>query len=157
VIIVPVAPTATVTTLCIPDLRTRRRDSVLVDLVGLARSAGAVRVAPPVVELLRLRERAGTTALGKAVALPHARSLFVCRPLLVLARSTRGIDWCEDGELVHLVMLLLAPAETPADVWHTRLTRVASLARLQKHRQRLFAADDAEVMLAIARDTGAVT
>ncbi len=154
---IPVPSTTTDTTLCIPDLRTRRRDTVLVDLVELARSAGAVRAVTPVVELLRLRERAGSTALGKGVALPHARSLFVTRPLAVLARSTRGIEWDDAREPVHLVMLALAPAETPDDVWHARLTRVSSLGRLQKHRQRLLAAEEADVMLALARESGVLS
>lgn len=154
--LVPVAPTTTDATLCIPDLRTRRRDSVLVDLVTVASGASALRHVAPVVELLRLRERAGSTAIGKGVAFPHARSLFVARPLLVLARSTRGIDWCEDDDPVHLVMLLLAPAETTDEAWHARLARVAGLVRLQKHRQRLLAAEGADVMLALARETGAV-
>jgi PTS system fructose-specific IIC component len=130
---------------------------VLVDLVELARQAGAVRDAPPVVELLKARERAGATALGKSVALPHGRSLFVSRPLLVIARASRGIEWCEDAEPVKLVLLILAPSETPDDVWHARLTRVSALGRLQRHRQRLLGATDAEAMRALADETRAAS
>ncbi|MFI5370057.1 MAG: PTS sugar transporter subunit IIA [Candidatus Eisenbacteria bacterium] len=156
-IIIPAAPTATDPTLCIPELRTRRRDTVLVDLVELAHGVGAVKDAAPVVELLKCRERAGTTALGKGVAMPHARSVFVTRPILVVARSSRGIEWCEDGEPVRLVLLALGPAEIDDDVWHARLTRISALGRLQKHRQRLLGAADSGSMSALARETGAVS
>ena len=156
-IVIPAAPTATASTLCIPELRTRRRDTVLVDLVELARQAGAVRDAPPVVELLKARERAGATALGKSVALPNGRSLFVSRPLLVIARATRGIEWCEDAEPVRIVLLVLGPSETPDDVWHARLARVSALGRLQRHRHRLLGAADADAMRALADESRAAS
>jgi PTS system fructose-specific IIC component len=155
--VIPATPTATTTTLCIPELRTRRRDTVLVDLVEMARQAGAVCDAPPLVELLKTRERAGATVLGKSVALPHARSLFVLRPLLVVARSSRGIEWCEDAELVKLVLLVLGPGETPDDVWHARLTQVSVLGRLQRNRQRLLGATDAETMRVLADEARAAS
>ena len=152
-IVIPAAPTATASTLCIPELRTRRRDTVLVDLVELARQAGAVRDATPVVDVLKARERAGATTLGKSVALPHARSLFVSRPLLLIARASRGIEWCEDAEPIKLVLMVLGPAETPDDAWHARLSRVSTLGRLQRHRQRLMSAADGDAMRAIADET----
>jgi fructose PTS system EIIBC or EIIC component len=155
VIVIPAAPTTTASTLCIPELRTRRRDTVLVDLVELARQAGAVRDAPPVVDVLKARERAGATVLGKSVALPHARSLFVSRPLLVIARVSRGLEWSEDAETVKLVLLVLAPAETPDDAWHARLARVSALGRLQRNRQRLMGAPDADAMRALAEEASA--
>ena len=38
-----------------------------------------------------LRERVGCSALGKGVALPHARSVAVRSMRLIVARSRRGV------------------------------------------------------------------
>ena len=124
--------------LYIPELRSRTRDSVLAQLVALAHRAGAVRGIAPLVELLRLRERLGTTAIGKGVAVPHARSLTVDRPALVVARSHRGIEWDAPDDLTaNLVMLVLSPGEWGEDAHHAFIAHAVAVARLQRNRQRL--------------------
>ena len=91
--------------LYIPELRTRNRQAVLADLVALAHRAGAVREPSLLIELLALRERLGGTALGKGVAMPHARSLTVIRPQVVVARSHAGIDWGAPDDLPATLVL----------------------------------------------------
>src|SRR5262245_33448593 len=85
--------------LYIPELKARTKDSALAQLVSAAHRSGAARGTGPLLELLRLRERVGSTALGKGLAVPHARSLTVDRPTLVVARSHRGVEWdAPDGQ-----------------------------------------------------------
>jgi len=56
------------------------------------------------------RERLGSTALGRGVALPHARVDWLDAPVAVLARLTHPIDMeARDGEPVDLVFLVLWP------------------------------------------------
>src|SRR5262245_62101501 len=119
----------------IPELRSRRKDGVLVELVETAHRAGAVRTPAPVSEIVRLRERMLPSAIARDAALIAARSLAVTRPLILVGRSTRGIEWSgsEDGA-VHLVVLVLAPAEWTGEAFHSLLTRGAGLIRLQKQR-----------------------
>ena len=155
---VTAAPAISDLSLIIPGLKARRRDPALTEMSEHAHRAGAARAAGPLAELLHTRERIGSTGLGKGVALPHVRSLLVTRPVLLLARSTRGIEWSgEDDEPVQLVALVLAPAELGDDAWHTLLARASTLGRLQKHRQRLLAAGDADALLAAMRDALAAT
>src|SRR5262245_17059713 len=82
--------------LYIPELRHRSRDSVVAQLADTAHRAGVARGSGALIELLRARERVGTTAIGKGVAVPHARSLTVDRPALVVARTHRGIERSEE-------------------------------------------------------------
>ena len=139
--------------LFIPDLRPRTRHAVLEHLVSLAHDAGAVGDPVPLIDLLALRERAGTTAIGKGVALPHARSLTVRRPILIVARSHRGIEWdAPDDQRVTLVLLPLSPGEWGDEAHHAFLARAASLARLQRHRQRLLEAESVEDVTSVLRD-----
>jgi mannitol/fructose-specific phosphotransferase system IIA component (Ntr-type) len=127
--------------LYIPELRSRNRDSVLAQLVALAHRAGAVRGVAPLVELLRLRERLGTTAIGKGVAVPHARSLTVDRPALVIARSHRGVEWDALDELpANLILMVLSPGEVGEEAHHAFLAQAVAVARLQRNRQRLLEA-----------------
>jgi mannitol/fructose-specific phosphotransferase system IIA component (Ntr-type) len=128
--------------LYIPELKSRNRDSVLAQLVALAHRAGAVRGVAPLVELLRLRERLGTTAIGKGVAVPHARSLTVDRPALVIARSHRGVEWeAADDVPASLILLVLSPGEWGDEAHHAFLAHAVGVARLQRNRQRLLEAD----------------
>lgn len=129
--------------LYIAELKPRTREPVLVQMVVAAQRAGVVRGSAALLELLRLRERVGSTAIGKGAAIPHARSLTVDRPALVVARSHRGIGWdAPDGQPVHVVLLVLSPGEWSEETHHAFLGRVAAVARLQKNRQRLLEAGD---------------
>ncbi len=139
-----------------PELKSRSKEAALAHLVSLAHHAGAVRVPAPLLELLTLRERLGSTAIGKGVALPHARSLTVNRPLLVVARSRRGIDWdAPDGLPVTLLLLTLAPGEWGEETHHAFLGRAAAVARLQRNRQKLRDAASFEEVASVLREVSA--
>ena len=137
----------------IPELRSRRRDGVLAEMVGAAQRAGALRAHAPVLELLRARERVVPSAIARDAALVGARSLGVARPFVVVARGTRGIEWsgAEQG-VVHLVVLVLAPAEWTEEAFHARLARAATLVRLQRTRQRLLAGGTGDLVTGLLRE-----
>jgi len=127
--------------LCLPDLKSKKKDAALAEMVLAASGAGLVSGAGLLLETLKLRERLGTTGLGKGVALPTARSLTIVQPRILVARSTRGIDWqASDRAPVHLVLLTLAPAGWSDDAYHALLGRAAASARLQRTRQKLLSA-----------------
>jgi mannitol/fructose-specific phosphotransferase system IIA component (Ntr-type) len=138
-------PTVSDTSLHILDLKTRRKDSVLGELSEFARKLGVAVEADVLSETLMLRERVGCSALGKGVALPHARSVAVRSMRLIVARSRRGVDWDAADGPVHLVLLALSPADAADDTHHEFVARIAALGRLQRHRARLLdAASDLE-------------
>lgn len=146
-------PPALDPSLYIPDLRSKKRDAALAQMVEVAREVGAVRDSTLVLELLKLREKVGGTGVGKGVALPHARSVAANRPVLVIARSRRGVEWgATDGLPATIVLLTLAPGEWPDESWHGLIARAASLARLQRHRQKLLAAETSAEVAALLRE-----
>jgi mannitol/fructose-specific phosphotransferase system IIA component (Ntr-type) len=139
--------------LYIPDLKARTKESGLAQLVTVARRSGAVRGAGQLLELLRLRERLGTTALGKGVAVPHARSLTVDRPSLVVARAHRGVEWdAPDGLPANLLLLVLSPGEWGEEAHHAFLARAVGAARLQRNRQRLLEAESFDDVAGVLRE-----
>lgn len=135
------------------DLKARKKEPAFAELANAARNAGIVTDAPLLVEFLKLRERLGPTAIGKGVAIPHARSAVVQAPRVLMARSPRGIDWgAEDGAAVQLVFLVLSPGEWSDEAHHSWLARATTLARHLRTRQKLLAAPSAAAALAIVRE-----
>jgi mannitol/fructose-specific phosphotransferase system IIA component (Ntr-type) len=147
------APSALDTALYIPDLRHRRKSAVFDELVDCAVASGAVRCDPALRELLRCREALGSTSPGRGFALPHARSLAVRGTRVVVARSTRGVDWgASDGELVRLIVLLLSPSECPDSAHLDLLGRLGNALRFQRQRQKMLEAAGFETITSLLRE-----
>ena len=146
-------PTALDSSLYISELKCRRRDSALAELVGCAERAGVVRHAEALLELLERREALGSTAPGKSVAIPAVRSLAVLEPRVVVGRSRRGIEWdAPDRQRVRLVALVLSPADCTAAAHVETVTRIAGAFRLQRHRQRVLDAESYEAVAEVLRE-----
>jgi Kef-type K+ transport system membrane component KefB len=60
------------------------------------------------------REQVAATGIGNGVALPHARVAGLAQPMVVVGMSDAGLDFdAPDGQLAHIVLLLLTPADDP--------------------------------------------
>jgi nitrogen PTS system EIIA component len=97
-------------------------------LQTLARKAGTiVSVAPDhILTELCKREELGSTGVGGGVALPHARFQQVGKPVGLLFRLRKPIDFdAVDGEPVDIVFLLLLPETGDSEP----LGALASIAR----------------------------
>jgi mannitol/fructose-specific phosphotransferase system IIA component (Ntr-type) len=141
--------------LYIPELRPKKRESALQDMVLRAHEMGVVSAPDLLRETLALRERLGSTALGKGVAVPNARSLAVIEPRVVVARSRRGIPWgAIDALPAHLVLLVLSPGEASEEAHHDFLGRVTAVTRLQRNRHKLLEATGFEAVAAVLREVG---
>lgn len=83
------------------------------DLFDLLATEMADRLGQPkdkVLDAILAREKLGSTALGRGVAMPHARVEWLDAPAAVLARLTSPIEMgARDGEPVDLVFLVLWP------------------------------------------------
>jgi PTS system nitrogen regulatory IIA component len=63
------------------------------------------------------RERQGSTAVGRGLALPHGAVPFVERIVGALALCSSGVPWeAVDGQPVRLVLLTLTPLGRPRDL-----------------------------------------
>jgi len=83
-----------------------------------------------VVDTLLRRESKGSTGLGRGVAIPHARTEFIERPIVVMGLPETGIDWnAQDGELVQVFLLILVPLEQ-SDLYLKIVSRLTSLVRI---------------------------
>jgi PTS system nitrogen regulatory IIA component len=124
--------------LFIPALGARDRDGVLVEMVDRLVESGKVRAREVILHTVRERERIWPTAIGKGVAIPHGRSLVVPDLTIVFGRSPAGVDFgAEDGELVRLVFLILAPYHEQENRYLPALGKVVELVARDATRERL--------------------
>lgn len=117
----------------IPALKAKSKKQVLQDL---AEKAAVLTGASPrdIFETLLQRERLGSTAVGRGIAIPHGRLPALKRIFSVFARLTEPIDFeAGDGEPVDLIFLLLAPEHAGAD----HLKALARISRLLREPQTI--------------------
>ena len=100
------------------------------------------------------RESQASTGIGKGLAVPHAKNCsFVDGLLGVYGRSGEGIPYeSVDGELVHLVFLVLSCGDTAEDHLDI-MKRVASLHRDEKSLRFLATSTDPKQITGIFKET----
>ncbi len=90
---------------------------------------------------LLAREKILSTGIGHGIAVPHAISTSITKPLVILGLSAEGLDYeSMDGEPVHVFFVLLSPPDDAGH--HTQL--LARIARLGR---------DPEFVAALSRQT----
>jgi len=139
----------------IPTFAARNKKQVLQDLAEHAATLTQLS-ARDIFETLLQRERLGSTAVGRGIAIPHGQLAGLERIVGVFARLRPPIDFeAPDEDPVDLVFLLLAPEHAGAD--HLKaLARVSRLVRSPHARERLRAAHDSASIYAILTEPTAV-
>jgi PTS system nitrogen regulatory IIA component len=125
----------------IPTLEASSKKQVLQDLAARAAQMASLEERE-IFDALLHRERLGSTALGRGVAIPHVRLRPLDGILTIFARLKEPIDFeSPDGEPVDLIFLLLAPDHAGGD--HLKaLARISRLVREPLALEGLRAASD---------------
>ena len=133
------------------ELKARTRDEAIRELVELLAETGALRkgdVEPMTAAILQ-RESLGSTAIGKGVAIPHAKAPSAHGFVASLGRSTKGIEFDSlDGQPVFFVVLFVVPK----DQFQTHLRTLAAIAKFlndKSVRDELSKAHDAAQILRV--------
>ena len=95
----------------IPELCANDRDGVVREMVAAVAAWQKLGddVVASIAEAVTERERQGSTAFGKGVAVPHAKHPAIQGVRGAIARSSRGVAFRSlDREPVHLIVLLLS-------------------------------------------------
>jgi PTS system nitrogen regulatory IIA component len=141
------------TSLDLLELRHRRRESALHQLVQCAVEHQAVRHPALLETLLQRRERLGSTALGRGHAVTGAWSWCVRAPLVLVGFSGKGLDWDDEvGVDVEIAALVLTPGESSEELHYRRMEAVTSALRLQRQRQRLLERRDLPTLSLMLRE-----
>ncbi len=92
--------------------KAKDRDAAIAEICRVLAEKVPCFSAEELADAVMREERSMSTALGNGVAYPHARIMSLERPVIILARSTQGIDWeARDDKPVHLIFLALIPED----------------------------------------------
>lgn len=127
--------------LFLPDVRARNKAQLFGKLVNALCQHGVAQHREAVLNSLLERERLGTTALGKEIAVPHTRSMMITSTTVLFARLAQGLDFgATDAVPTRLVFLLTAPYGTPGSFYLPLLAGICEMARDEDARRGLLAA-----------------
>jgi PTS system nitrogen regulatory IIA component len=134
-------------------------DLILLDLLALDKSEALAQIAARLSEKklisdrdeflsdVNKREVQGCTAIGRCMAIPHARSKTLKKIIVAMARLRAGIDFsAEDGEPVRLIFLIGTP-EDRAGEYLKVLARLSKLLKENGLRKELLKADSSAEVL----------
>ena len=129
--------------LCIFSLRSKKKASVLQEMVKHLKAAGKIADEHFILEMLKNRESLGSTGLGLGVAFPHGRSVAIPDLTVLFARSASGIDFdALDGKPTRVFFLILAPSEKGAEKYLALLSRLTALVQEPDTLEKLYNVKD---------------
>ena len=86
------------------------------------------------------RETQAPTCIGRRIALPHTRTIFVDRPVIAFARTRKPIAFSQHpDDYVEMIFLMGTPKEDP-NTYLRILGNLCKLLRRQEIRQKLMKA-----------------
>jgi PTS system nitrogen regulatory IIA component len=102
----------------VPNLVAGTKEEVIREMVESLRASGHIQngEAEAVIKAIMKREEQGTTGIGRGVAVPHTKHAGASRLICTVALSKKGIEFTSlDGDPVHILFLLVSPADRPGD------------------------------------------
>lgn len=109
------------------DLKSGEREEVLKEMVGFLKERNRITKDKDLYEKLIQREQLGSTAIGDGVAIPHCKVKGIKDPVVMLAISTKGVNFHSlDGKPSYLFFMVASSPENPS----LNLQILASIAHL---------------------------
>ncbi len=118
------------------ELKGNNKDEILKELVGIL----DVEERPQQIlfDLLKKREKLGSTGIGKGVAIPHCRSLVINRLMMAFGKKEEGVDFeAIDGKPTHFFFLIIAPPLEISNLYLPVLGKVAQFCKDKKNINKL--------------------
>lgn len=128
----------------VADLSARSKPDVLVELASTLTRSNPTLKQERLVEVLKEREKLGSTGIGEGVAIPHGKLPGMVQLTASFGVSRSGIDFeAIDGKPTHLFFALVAP-ENSAGVHLKALARISRLFKNPGFRQNILQAKTAD-------------
>ena len=102
----------------VPELAATTKEGVIREMVQSLSVAGhfAGFDMDEIVRAIMRREQLGSTGIGRSIAIPHTKHGSVDRLIGTIALSRPGVVFESiDGQLVHVLVLLISPQDRPGD------------------------------------------
>ncbi|MBN2000733.1 PTS sugar transporter subunit IIA [candidate division KSB1 bacterium] len=113
------------------DLKATDKQGILEELVNLIVENKFIRNSEIVLEMVRQREKLGSTGIGKGVAIPHGRTTATSEVIIAFGRTDTPVDFdAIDKKPVNLFFMVIAP---PNDSENTYLPILGTLVTTLSH------------------------
>lgn len=131
------------------------KESAMREMAALLARTDKVADQDALVATALRREAQGTTGLGEAIAIPHAKTDAVTAPVVGFARSDEGVEWGSlDGTRARLVFMIAVPEAAAGDE-HLRILALLSRKLMDAgFRERLLAAPDEAALVDVLGEVG---
>ncbi|OJT17899.1 PTS fructose transporter subunit IIA [Archangium sp. Cb G35] len=127
----------------IADLQASDKQAVLREMSAVLARAHPSLKEDRLVEVLREREKLGSTGIGEGVAIPHGKLPGLTNLVAAFGVSRQGVDFeAIDGKPTHLFFALVAP-ENSAGVHLKALARISRLFKNPRFRASILEATSA--------------
>lgn len=124
------------------DIEAADKGEAISKTVELMKLKGAIKNAQKFVDAVFERESLGSTAIGKGVALPHARTQEIDLITIAMTRLQKGVDFdAGDGQPVNLIFLLGTPLKAVGE-YLAVLAKLSKIIREDKTRKKLLKAQN---------------
>ena len=134
------------------DIPAENKEDAVTKIVKGMKNNGAVSDDSKFLNAVLEREHLGSTAIGKGVAVPHARTHHIDKITIAIARLENGIDFdAEDEKPVGLIFLLGTPIKSVGEYLNV-LSRLSRLLKNDTVRKELFKAGSQDDILSIFKD-----
>lgn len=133
-------------------LTAKAKIEVIEELVDILVAAKKISDKEKVIKCLIEREELGSTGIGQAVAIPHAKSNAVKELVSAFGLSHDGVNFdALDGEPVRIFFLLLAP-DSAAGTHLKALAKISGLLKNKHFRKMLLNAGSKEDVIKIIKE-----
>lgn len=133
-------------------LTAKSKIEVIEELVDILVAAKKISDKEKVIKCLIEREELGSTGIGQAVAIPHAKSNAVKELVSAFGLSHDGVNFdALDGEPVRIFFLLLAP-DSAAGTHLKALAKISGLLKNKHFRKMLLNAGTKEDVIKIIKE-----
>jgi len=96
-------------------LESEEREEVLKEMVGFLKKRNCIMKEKDLYKKLIQREQLGSTAIGEGVAIPHCKMKGIKDPVVMLAVSTKGVNFHSlDGKPSYLFFLVVSSPDNPS-------------------------------------------
>jgi nitrogen PTS system EIIA component len=120
------------------ELEGSTKDEILKELIGLL--SLDEKAEGMLYKMLKRRENLGSTGIGRAIAIPHCRSLVVNKLRVAFGRKTAGVDFrAIDEKPVNFFFLIVAPPLEVSNQYLPVLGKIAQFSKEPDVPQRLLA------------------
>ncbi|MGA2089997.1 MAG: PTS sugar transporter subunit IIA [Endomicrobiales bacterium] len=118
-------------------LKATDKKAAIIELAEMLAKVKKLKKTSEIIETVLEREKLGSTGIGQGVAIPHGKTDFLTEQIGALGISQKGVEFNSlDGEPVHLLFLLVGPADTAGQ--HLKaLSRISRLLKDRFFRQAL--------------------